>query len=335
VKALYYDRQGSLDFVTYGDFPDPAPKADECLIRVRAAALNGFEPMMILHKTGLRTPLPMIPCGDVVGEVAHIGADVADKSWRVGDRVLLVPYAGSGMMGETMLGGACELVCVTGDRLIRIPDQVADENAACTIIAYGTAYRMITIRGRILAGERVLILGATGGVGVACVQFATQAGAEVIACGSADWKLRKLETLGAQHVIDTGRVDFLDWIHDHFGKPHVSGVGGGGVDVVINYIGGDTWIRALKTLKRHGRMLTCGATAGYDPPTDLRYIWSFELTVIGSNGWAAEDPLTLLALMADGKLKPVIHAVRPMSEGRQAIQDLVDRKIFGKVVLVP
>lgn len=190
---------------------------------------------------------------------------------------------------------------------------------------------MMQTRGAIRSGEKVLILGATGGVGTCCVQLAATAGAEVIACGSAEWKLRRLREIGATHVIDASREDIVRAVHQKFGKPRYAG--GGGVDVVVNYIGGDTWVPSLKVLKHQGRLLVCGATTGYAPAEDLRYIWSFELQIIGSDGWNYEDQTALMNMVVQGKLKPVIHSTRPLWETPQALQELIDRKVFGKSVL--
>ena len=124
------------------------------------------------------------------------------------------------------------------------------------------------------------------------MDLAKAAGCEVIACGSADWKLDLLREQGADHVIDTSQTDFFDFVKEKFGKPRI--LGGGGVDVVINYIGGDTWVKSMKCLKKNGRLLTCGATAVFNPTEDIRFIWSFELNVMGSNGWYPNDQVRLM-----------------------------------------
>ena len=237
------------------------------------------------------------------------------------------------MMGETIPGACRDLVTMPTTNLLRMPQRLSFIDAAALPIAYGTARRMIRDRGAIQPGEKVLILGATGGVGTCCVQLAAAAGAEVIACGSAEWKLGRLKEIGAAHVIDTSKEDFLSVIRQKFGKPRYGG--GGGVDVVVNYIGGDTWVPSLKSLRHQGRLVVCGATAGYAPAEDLRYIWSFELQIIGSDGWTYEDQTSLMDMVAQGKLKPVIHSVRPLSETPQALQELIDRRVFGKSILTP
>ena len=332
MRAAYYEKHGSTDNIVVGEFPDPVIGDHDVLIRVRAASLNGFDPMMLEGTTDLNTPLPMIPLGDFAGEIVELGSAV--RGWAVGDRVCPFPFVmGEGMNGETRRGAASKYVSFPAFNLLRVPDNVSFEDAACLPIAYGTAYRMMYDRARVAEGEKVLILGATGGVGVCAVELAKLAGCEVIACGSSDWKLDKLKALGADHVIDTSEEDFEDVIHKKFGKPFI--LGGGGVDVLIYYIGGDTWVKSLRCLTKNGRLLTCGATAGYDPYQDLRYIWSYELNVIGSNGWLPPDQVKLLDLVASGRLKPRIHAVRPLEETASSIQDLIDRKVFGKVVITP
>jgi len=192
---------------------------------------------------------------------------------------------------------------------------------------------MYTI-GEVRKADKVLILGASGGVGTCCVQLAKLAGAEVIACASTDSKLARLKELGADHVIDYKKQDFVKWVYTTFGKPHRRD-GGNGVDVVVNFTGGETWVPSLKVLRRGGKVLTCGATAGFDPKEDLRYIWSFELRIQGSNGWMREDLATLFELIGSGRLKPVIDKELPLEEVNEAFRLIEDREVFGKVIVKP
>jgi alcohol dehydrogenase len=332
MKAIVFHAHGGVENLKYEEIHAPSPAPCEVLIRVRAVSLNGFDPMILKGTTSLKTPFPMSPGGDFSGEIVALGSSVDSGIWKVGDPVCPYPYIeGRGMMGETLPGACRELVTMPITNLLRMPDGLSFVDAAALPIAYGTALRMMQTRGAIRAGEKVLILGATGGVGTCCVQLAAAAGAEVIACGSAEWKLARLKEIGAAHVIDTSKEDVLKVVHQKYGKPRYSG--GGGVDVVVNYIGGDTWVPSLKALRHQGRLLVCGATAGYAPLEDLRYIWSFELQVIGSDGWTYEDQTSLMNMVVEGKLKPVIHSTRPLSETPQALQELIDRKVFGKSVL--
>jgi len=333
MKAIVFHAHGGVENLKYEEIPVPTPARDEVLIRVRAVSLNGFDPMILKGTTSLKTPFPMSPGGDFSGEIVALGSSVdGGGTWRAGDRVCPYPYIeGRGMTGETLPGACRELVTMPVTNLLRMPEGLSFVDAAALPIAYGTALRMMQTRGAIRAGEKVLILGATGGVGTCCVQLGAAVGAEVIACGSAEWKLSRLKEIGATHVIDTSKEDILKAVRERFGKPHY--MGGGGVDVVVNYIGGDTWVPSLKVLRHQGRLLVCGATAGYAPAEDLRYIWSFELQIIGSDGWTYEDQTTLMNMVVEGKLKPVIHSTRPLSETPQALQELIDRKVFGKSIL--
>jgi alcohol dehydrogenase len=183
-------------------------------------------------------------------------------------------------------------------------------------------------------GERVLVLGAAGGVGTGCVILAKLLGAEVIACASSAAKLARLKTLGADHAVNYRDVDWSKWAIERYGKPQRRSYDGG-VDVVINFTGGDTWLPSLRCLKRGGKLLVCGATAGYDPAEDLRYVWSFELKIIGSNSFYDDNLAALMQLIHHGKMKPVIDKVLPLEEAREGLRLIADREVVGKVVVTP
>jgi alcohol dehydrogenase len=283
---------------------------------------------------GITIALPAIMGLDLAGEIAEIGACV--EGWAAGDRVLVDPInrVKGGLMGETVHGGLAERCRADAHQLIRIPDGVSFEHAASLPVAYGTAHRMMVTIGRVSAGEKILILGASGGVGTCCVFLAKMAGATVVACGSTPAKLERLRQFGADHVVNYAKEDFAAEVYRLFGKPTRRAYTGG-VDAVINYTGGDTWVPAMKCLRRGGRMLTCGATAGFDPQTDIRYIWTYELQILGSNGWTREDLETLLRMVRDGRLRPVIDCVLPLEEAREGLRLLEDREVIGKVVITP
>jgi len=258
--------------------------------------------------------------------VHSVGAGVA-RDW-IGKRVLVDPHIKhGGALGEHANGGLCERIAVDADNLIAMPDAVTFEQAASLPIAYGTAYRMMITRGKLQPGELVLILGASGGVGTGCVQIAKNLKARVIACASSAAKLKRLQELGADHVIDYTREDFSRRAWEISGKK--------GVDVLVNYTGGDTWVPSLRTLARNGRLLTCGATAGFDPKTDIRYIWRREVNIVGANGWMRQDLEALLAEVERGSIKPIIHAVYPLAESREAMRVMEDREVFGKILVKP
>ena len=279
--------------------------------------------------------MPIIMGLDVAGEIAAVGPGVT--GWKIGDRVLVDPInrVEGGLMGETVHGGLAELCRARAHQLIRIPDGVSFPDAAALPVAYGTALRMMTTNGHVAKGERVLILGASGGVGVCCVQLAKLAGAHVVVAASSAEKLERLKALGADDGIDYKTDDFMKEVHRRYGKPRFLGGDGKGMDVVVNFTGGDTWVPSLRCLRAGGRLLTCGATAGFDPKEDIRYIWTFELNIVGSNGWLPSDLEALLNLVREGKLEPVIDQTLPLRETRAAFRRLDERAVFGKVIVAP
>lgn len=332
MRAIVFNEHGPVENLHEADVAMPTISPNQCLLQVKAVSLNGFDPMVMRGIPGLRTPLPMIPGADIAAEIVEMGGAVDGKNFTLGQRVAVNPSNDQGMMGETLRGGLCELMAVEADQLLPVPDAVSDHHAACLPTAYATAHRMLFTRGEIQSGEKVLILGASGGVGTCCIQLAAMAGCEVIAVTSSAAKADKLKEIGADHVVDTSTSSYVDFIVETFGKPRTRGVSGG-VDVCVNYSGGSHWAESFKTVRRGGRILTCGATGGYDPKTDIRYIWSFEHTILGSNGWERSDHQQMLELIRQGRLEPVIDRIIPMSGIVSAMRDLQDRKVIGKVVL--
>ena len=198
------------------------------------------------------------------------------------------------------IGGLAEYVTVPASSLIDIEDvPIRVKSYAALPIAYGTAHRMLFSRANLKSGETVGILGASGGVGVACVQLARRINATVIACSSSDVKLQRLRDLGADELVNSAEGDFSRQIWQLTGKS--------GVDVMIDYSGKETWPGSIRCTRHGGRLATCGATTGYEAPTDLRYVWTRELTILGSDGWTREDLLALVDMVRTGALDPVIH----------------------------
>jgi len=334
MRAVVLTAHGGPETVEYvTDHPDPAPGPGEVLVRIGACSLNYHDVFTRRGMPGIKVPLPVVPGLDIAGKVAALGPDVAGV--EPGARVLLDPiYPGVGLMGEMRDGGLAEYCVASTRQLIPIPDEVSFAEAAALPVAYGTAHRMLTANGPIEAGQTVLILGASGGVGTAAVMLAKLAGAEIIAAASSAEKLARLKALGADHLINYTETDFVREVQARYGRPQRRSYEGG-VDVVVNYTGGDTWVPSLRVLKRGGRMLVCGATAGFAPTEDLRYIWTFELKILGSNSWTRGDLERLLQLAAARRLVPVIDRIVPLSEGRAAISLLEDRAVFGKVIVTP
>jgi NADPH:quinone reductase-like Zn-dependent oxidoreductase len=334
MRALVLRRHGGLeDLEVVDDYPDPRATEGHVVVRVRASSFNYHDVFTVRGMPGIKVPLPVIIGLDMAGEIAEVGPDVT--GWKVGDRVLVNPVnKKKGLMGEMLDGGMAELCLVAADQLVAMPAGVSFADAATLPVAYGTAHRMLITHQTVKAGERVLVLGASGGVGTGCVILAKLLGAEVIACTSSAKKMQLLKELGADEVIDVSAVDFSKWAIERYGKPQRRSYEGG-VDAVINFTGGDTWLPSLRCLKRGGKLLVCGATAGYDPKEDLRYVWSFELKIIGSNSFYDDNLRALLQLIQDGKMKPVIDKVLPLDDAAEGLRLIQDREVIGKVVVTP
>ncbi len=334
MKALVLRQHGGLDDLqVVTDYPAPKATEGQVVIRVRASSFNYHDVFTMRGMPGIKVPLPVIIGLDMAGEIAEVGPGVA--GWKAGDSVLVNPLnEKKGLMGEMLDGGMAEYCLVAAEQLVAMPAGVSFEQAASLPVAYGTAHRMLVTHETVKKGERVLILGASGGVGTGCVILAKLLGAEVIACTSSAEKMNSLKELGADEVINIKETDFSRWAVEKYGKPQRRSFEGG-VDVVINFTGGDTWVPSLRCLKRGGKLLVCGATAGYDPKEDLRYVWTFELKIIGSNSFYDDNLKGLMDLINEGKMKPLIDKVLPLEAAREGLRLIQDREVIGKVVVTP
>ena len=334
MKALVLRRHGDLpDLEVVTDYPVPQAMDGHVVIRVKASSFNYHDVFTMRGMPGIKVPLPVIIGLDMAGEIAEVGAGVAP--WKVGDRVLVNPLnKKKGLMGEMLDGGMAEYCLVAADQLVAMPDGVSFAEAASLPVAYGTAHRMLVTHNTIRKGDRVLVLGASGGVGTGCVILAKLLGAEVIAAASSEDKLRRLKEMGADEAINYKTVDFSKWAVEKYGKPQRRSYEGG-VDVVVNFTGGDTWVPSLRCIKRGGKLLVCGATAGHDPKEDLRYIWTFEINIVGSNSFYDDDLKGLMKLIQEGKMRPVIDKVLPLEQAAEGLRMIRDREVVGKVVVAP
>ena len=335
MKAVVLYEHGDMDKLIYElEYPDPVCGPSDVVIRVKATSLNYHDMFTRNGMPGLKLELPRI-CGlDVAGEIVEVGVEV--RNWAIGDAVLIDPRnrIEGGLVGETIDGGLAEYCRAPEHQLVKIPEGVSYDQAASLPVAYGTAHRMMVTRGQVNADDKVLILGASGGVGTGAVLLAKILGAEVVACGSTPGKLAALTAMGADHVIDYKEKDFVKEIWALYDKPHRR-EWAGGVTCVVNFTGGDTWVQGMRCLRRGGKMLTCGATAGFDPKTDLRYVWSFEFDIRGSNSWEREDLTALLDLIASGKMLVPIANTFPLTEAKEALRLIEDREVIGKVIVAP
>ena len=333
MRAAVIHEHGAIESIRLErDFPEPELEPGWVKVAVKACSLNYHDVFSRRGMPGIKLPLPLVIGSDIAGVIAELGPDV--DSVRVGDRVLIDPLLLSrGMIGERWNGGRAEFCAAHASQLVPIPDAVSFETAACIPLAYATAHRMMVTRGQVKSLDTVLVLGASGGVGTASVLLAKRAGATVIACASSEDKLRRLGELGADHGIDYVGRDMREAVWEIAGKPRISGEGG--VDLVVNCTGGGTWVDSTRCMRVGARLVTCGATAGFDEQIDVRYVWTYEHSLLGSNGWRRDDIVTMLDYAADGSLLPVIDRVLPLDEVHTAEQLMESRALFGKIVLVP
>ena len=317
MRAVVFHEHGGPEVLNLEErWPRPEPRDGEVLVEVKAVALNHLDIFIRRGMPGVHVELPHISGGDVAGVVTGSG-----------ERVLVDPMVPEGAIGENTQGALAEFAAVPEENLIPLPEDVPFEQAAALPIAYGTAWKLLFDRGQVKAGETVLIVGASGGVGTAAVQLAKLAEATVYAASSSRGKLERLRELGADHLVDTSEEDW--------GKRLWGATGKRGVDVVVDYSGQATWPTSIRSLAHGGRLLTCGATSGYEAVTDLRYVWTREQTIMGSDGWTRDGLQSLLDLVQSGRITPVIDRVLPLEQAREAEEAIERREVFGKVILTP
>lgn len=340
MKAVRYHEHGPPDVLRYEDADAPTAKPGEVVLEVKAASVNHLDIWLRRGLPGVKVTFPRVPGADAAGVIVESKAD----GFKKGDRVVVDPgkccwrceFCGGdnhsmckdySIIGEHEDGCYAERVAIPATNAIALPDHVDFETAAAAPLVYLTAYRMLMTRARVRAGETVLILGAGAGVGTACLQIARLAGARVIATAASDEKCAKLAALGADHVVNYAREDFSKAVRRITDKR--------GVDVVVDYVGKDTWTRSLLSLRRGGRLVTCGATTGYDPPEDIRQIFYRQIEVIGSTMGSRRELLAALSLVFDGRLKPVVDRTLPLREAAEAHRLIEGRGVFGKLLLIP
>ncbi|MBV9279914.1 MAG: zinc-binding dehydrogenase [Chloroflexi bacterium] len=326
MRAALIREHGGPQVLELADVERPSPGPGEILVRVGACALNHLDIFVRRGMPGVRFSLPHVSGGDIAGWVEAAGDEGSAR--LVGATILLDPLVNHQALGEGPWGGLADYVVAPAENAIPLEEPDADLNRYAALpIAYGTAYRMLFTRARLQPGETVAVLGASGGVGVACVQFAHRIGARVIACSSSDEKLARLRALGAAETINTAREDVSRRVWELTGKQ--------GADVVVDYNGRETWPGSIRCTRRQGRLVTCGATTGFEATTDLRYVWTRELTILGSDGWTRGDLRAIVDLVRRGELEPAIHAVFLLSRIREAEAEIEERRTFGKVIVIP
>jgi NADPH:quinone reductase-like Zn-dependent oxidoreductase len=342
MKAVRFHEHGGPEVLRYEDVPEPEIRADEALIRVRACSVNHLDLFVRGGLPGIRYPLPRILGADVAGEVVRTG----DLCWRVkpGQRVLLAPatscrqceWCVSGhdnrcakyaVLGAQVDGGYREYMAAPEWAVIPIPAELSFADAAAVPLVFLTAWHMLFARAGLEAGEDVLVLGASSGVGSAAIQIAKLFHCRVIATAGGEAKMAKAAELGADFVIDHYAQNIAAEVRRITGKR--------GVDVVVEHVGAATWERSVQSLAAGGRLVTCGATTGYDVKLDLRFLFSKQQTVMGSYMGTLGELHRVLKFVFAGKLRPVIDTTFPLAEAEAAHRRLERREQFGKVILTP
>lgn len=340
MKAIVFRQHGGPEVLQYVDAPDPEPRANEVLVRVRACALNHLDLWVRGGLPNVPIPLPHIPGSDVAGEIARIGSEVTTV--RVGQKVVLAPgvtcgkcpacVAGSDNrcrqftnLGYMIDGGCAEFVRVPEVNCLPYPENLSFEEAAAVPLVFQTAWHMLIDRAQLQPGEDVLILGAGSGVGSAAIQIAKFFGARVITTAGSDAKLEKARQLGADHLINHKTQKIREEVRRITAKR--------GVDVVFEHVGTATWDDSLASLALAGRLVTCGNTTGYDAIIDLRFLFSRQLSLLGSYMGVKSELHTIMKLVAASRLKPVVDRTFPLAEAAAAHRYLESGQQFGKVVL--
>lgn len=342
MKAVIFAQHGGPEVLKFAEVADPSIKANEALIEVRACALNHLDVWVRGGLPGIKIPLPHILGNDVAGVVREVGELV---TWaRTGDEVMVHPGLSCGhcveclagrdnmcdaydILGYRRDGGYAELVAVPGVNLIPKPRNLSWPQAAALPLVTLTAWHMLVSQARVQPGEDVLIHAAGSGVGSLGIQIAKLCGARVIATASSDEKLAKARELGADETVN--------YTGDDWPKEVKRLTNGRGVDVVFEHTGAATWPGSLVSLKKGGRLVTCGATSGFDARTDLRQVFYRHLTILGSMMGSKAELVAAMKFIEGGQIRAVVDRTMPLAEARQAHELMADRAQFGKLVLLP
>jgi NADPH:quinone reductase-like Zn-dependent oxidoreductase len=342
MKAVICEQHGGPEVLKLTEVADPQIKANEVLIEVRACALNHLDVWVRGGLPGIKIPLPHILGNDVAGVVRKVGGLV---TWvKPGDEVLLQPGVSCGHCRECLAGrdnfcdeydiigyrrdgGYAELVSAPAVNVIPKPKNLSWPEAAALPLVTLTAWHMLVSQARLQPGEDVLVHAAGSGVGSVGIQIAKLRGARVIATASSDEKLAKARELGADETINYTRDDWP--------KEVKRLTNGKGVDVVFEHTGAATWAGSIVSLKKGGRLVTCGATSGYDARTDLRQVFYRHLTILGSMMGAKAELLDAMKFVESGQIRAVVDRTLPLAEAQKAHELMEERAQFGKIVLTP
>jgi len=340
MKAVRIHKFGGPEVLTYEDIADPQLRKDQVLVRVKACALNHLDIWVRKGLPGVK--LPHILGSDIAGEVVEAGEYLSGFS--PGQRVLIAPQHFCGhctkclagvqnqcreftVLGNAVDGGNCELIAVPAASVIPIPDALDFDQAASVPLVFVTAWHMLVGLARVHAGQTVLVLGGSSGVGIAAIQIARLFHCRVITTAGDETKLEKAHALGADYGINHYQQKISEEVRRITNKQ--------GVDIVIEHVGAATWEESVKSLKTGGTLVTCGATTGPNVSIDLRHLFARQLSLLGSYMGTIGELHEVLQHVFAGRLKPVVDRVFPLRDTRAAHEYLESSKMFGKVVLNP
>ncbi|MBZ5625354.1 MAG: zinc-binding dehydrogenase [Acidobacteriia bacterium] len=340
MRVARIHQHGGAEVLVSEDVPEPKIKGNQVLVRVRACALNHLDLFVRTGIPGMKFAMPHVLGSDIAGEIVEVG-DLCERV-KPGWRVLLSPglscrqceqcLSGNDnlcrrytLFGYGVDGGNAELLAAPEYGAIPIPDELSFEEAAAVPLVFLTAWHMLLTRARLQPGEDVLVLAASSGVGSAAIQIAKMFQCRVIATAGGDEKLGKARGLGADHAIDHYRQDISAEVKRITGKR--------GVDVVVEHVGAATWPKSLESLAPSGRLVTCGATTGFDARVDLRYLFSKQWSLLGSFMGTMGELHQVLKFVFRGQLKAVVDRVYPLSEIRAAHERVERKEQFGKVLV--
>jgi NADPH:quinone reductase-like Zn-dependent oxidoreductase len=342
MKAVTLRAHGGPEVLRVEELPEPEAGPGEVRVRVRAVAMNHVDLWVRRGLPHLKLQYPFLLGADVAGTVDALGPGVTGLA--VGDEIVVNPGHSCGrcreclsgrdnlcrhfeLMGEDRPGGYAEKIVVPQVNVVPRPASLAAEQAAAVPVTFLTAWQMLTRKAPVRPGDDVLVIAAGSGVGTAAVQIAKLHGARVIATASSDDKLARARALGADETINHATADLVAEVRRLTGKR--------GVDIVFEHVGAEVWPKVILCAARGGRIVTCGATSGFDARTDLRHVFFRQLEILGSTMAPKGDLYPILAHVAAGRLKPVIDRVMPLEQAAEAHRLLEERRPFGKIVLVP
>ncbi len=340
MKAVRIHEFGGPEVLRYEDVPDPSLRKDQLLVRVKACAMNHLDIWVRKGLPGVK--LPHILGSDIAGEIVEVGEYVT--GFKVGQRVLIAPMhfcnhcakcvAGLQnqcpeftVLGNGVDGGNCELIAVPSVNVIPIPDSLDFNQAASVPLVFLTAWHMLVGRAGIHPGQTILVLGANSGVGIAGIQVAKFFNCQVITTAGDDNKMAKARELGADHVINHYKQKISEEVRKITNKQ--------GVDIVLEHVGPATWDESVRSLQPAGTLVTCGATTGPQVSIDLRFVYSRQLSVLGSYMGTMGELNEVLKHVFSGHLKPVVDRTFPLKEARAAHEYMEKSRMFGKIVLIP